>query len=567
MVVSGRARPIGRGDASVSGEARMPDETLHLCTQMRLPQELAEGAAARAIEENPANARDYDKALKLHGVQSASALPEATRLALPVGKMWAPGRTLRVHLNGGSPKVRAKVQQYAAEWEQHADIVLMFVDALPAEIRVTFAPGGSWSYLGTENLQIPSDKPTMNFGWFNDTTPDEEFSSTVLHEFGHALGCVHEHQSPAANIPWNKPAVYDYYAREYDWSRADVDHNLFARHSASQTQFTVFDPKSIMLYAIPASLTTNGFSTGWNYVLSDTDKAFVRASYPKACFRVFHQGWRNNGQMWKQSTADGRVWSRDDYLAGVGLSAGPSAVLYKGALYLFHQGAGETGALWFSVQTNGRWSADTRVPNTSLSASPSAVVFQDKLHVFHQGAGNSGALWFNVFDGSAWAGDRQVPNTTLSAGPSAVVFGGKLYVFHQGAGNSGALWFNVFDGSTWAGDKQVPNTSLSAGPSAAVFGGKLYVLHQGAGNNGTLWFNVFDGSTWAGDKQVPNTSLSASPCAVTNGDGDRLCVFHQGGYENGQLWCNSFDGTRWLGDVQAPNTSLSSGPGAVWTPA
>ncbi len=51
----------------------------------------------------------------------------------------------------------------------------------------------------------------MNFGWFDDSTPDNEFSRTVIHEFGHALGCVHEHSSPAATIPWNRDAVYAYY--------------------------------------------------------------------------------------------------------------------------------------------------------------------------------------------------------------------------------------------------------------------------------------------------------------------------------------------------------------------
>ena len=35
----------------------------------------------------------------------------------------------------------------------------------------------------------------MIFSWFS--------ISTVMHEFGHALGLKHEHQSPNANIQWN----------------------------------------------------------------------------------------------------------------------------------------------------------------------------------------------------------------------------------------------------------------------------------------------------------------------------------------------------------------------------
>jgi len=52
----------------------------------------------------------------------------------------------------------------------------------------------------------------MNFGWFDDNTSDSEFSRTVIHEFGHALGMIHEHQHPLAAIPWDKDKVYTYYA-------------------------------------------------------------------------------------------------------------------------------------------------------------------------------------------------------------------------------------------------------------------------------------------------------------------------------------------------------------------
>lgn len=51
----------------------------------------------------------------------------------------------------------------------------------------------------------------MNFGWFTNYTSDTEFSRTIIYEFGHALGLHHEHQSPTANIQWNKEKVYEYY--------------------------------------------------------------------------------------------------------------------------------------------------------------------------------------------------------------------------------------------------------------------------------------------------------------------------------------------------------------------
>ena len=60
--------------------------------------------------------------------------------------------------------------------------------------------GGSWSYIGTDALHIPKESKTMNLGFID--------RSTVMHEFGHALGLIHEHQSPfKGGFGWNKEEV------------------------------------------------------------------------------------------------------------------------------------------------------------------------------------------------------------------------------------------------------------------------------------------------------------------------------------------------------------------------
>lgn len=51
----------------------------------------------------------------------------------------------------------------------------------------------------------------MNFGWMWDRVPAEDLRATILHEFGHALGLVHEHQYWWSQLYWNIPEVY----REY----------------------------------------------------------------------------------------------------------------------------------------------------------------------------------------------------------------------------------------------------------------------------------------------------------------------------------------------------------------
>src|SRR3712207_1382883 len=115
----------------------------------------------------------------------------------------------------------------------------------------------------------------MNYGWLSPDSPHDALHRVVIHEFGHALGCIHEHQNPAGGIPWNKDAVYRYYLETQGWSEEDVDQNIFRKWDTTHTQYSKFDEKSIMLYAIPKELTLNGYEVGWNRELSDMDKRFI----------------------------------------------------------------------------------------------------------------------------------------------------------------------------------------------------------------------------------------------------------------------------------------------------
>lgn len=527
---------------------------LHVCTEISLPADKIEEASARAVAENPANAtpsQGFASDGKPDAILGDTGPPE---IALPTAKLWLPGRTLRVRMIGGSNLVRSKVQQYALTWCQYANLVITFVDSGDAEIRISFNPGGSWSYVGTDCLTIPANSPTMNYGWFNDNTPDNEFSRVILHEFGHAVGCIHEMSSPAETIQWNKPAVYAYYLRTQGWNQAEVDRQIFSVYSAETTTFSRFDPQSIMLYSIPAELTTNGFSVGWNRVLSDLDKAFIGQVYPAPLY-ILHQGQNNNGSLWSLGTVNLQNWTNDTPVSNVGISYGPSAAWFQDKLYVLHEGSGDNHELWCNTFSNYQWTGDTKVPNVGTSCSPSVVVYKGKLYVFHQGTGNNGEMWYNVHDGNNWTGDKRVNNTGMSAGPGAVVFQDKLYVFHQGMSNNGWLWVNIFDGNSWSGDHQVPNTGISAGPSAVVYNGKIYCFHQGQSNNNQLWYNVFDGSKWAGDTVVSNTGIQDGPEAIVVGG--NILVFHEGGK---WLWYNTFNGSSWAGDKQAPNTGISYKP-------
>jgi len=189
--------------------------------------------------------------------------------------------TLRVRFLGGSSYVQSKVRQHAVQWSQYANMNFEFVDSEPSDIRISFDEGsGSWSYVGRNNQYISSQRATMNFGWFTDRTSDTEFRRTTLHEFGHALGLSHEHQHPLADIDWNVEAVYAYYSRTQDWSRSDVDNNIFDKYGTGNTNYSAYDPLSIMHYYIPRSLVVGNWTARSNSTLSSTDQAFIQAMYP-----------------------------------------------------------------------------------------------------------------------------------------------------------------------------------------------------------------------------------------------------------------------------------------------
>jgi hypothetical protein len=100
---------------------------------------------------------------------------------------------------GGDPELHVRVRAVAAKWTGPgmANVEFLFLDNGPADIRIVFGPGqGSWSYLGTQCRQVDPSEPTMNYGWLTPNAPDDVLRPVVLHEFGHALGLIHEHQHP-----------------------------------------------------------------------------------------------------------------------------------------------------------------------------------------------------------------------------------------------------------------------------------------------------------------------------------------------------------------------------------
>jgi hypothetical protein len=245
-------------------------QPIKTCIDRYLPEEDILKASELAIQENPANEAQGQEGLS------------DQELALVTGKKWENGKILKVAFLDGDPDVQAKIQPLAHLWSEYANITFDFGNHAEPHIRISFAQVGSWSHLGTDALLIPDDQATMNYGWLRPDSADEEYDRVVVHEFGHALACIHEHQNPATDIPWDEEKVYAYYTGPpNNWPKSQVFQNLLQKYNGTITQFSAFDKASIMLYPIPNEHTIGDYEVGWNRVLSELDKSMIAKMYPR----------------------------------------------------------------------------------------------------------------------------------------------------------------------------------------------------------------------------------------------------------------------------------------------
>ena len=123
----------------------------------------------------------------------------------------------------------------------------------------------------------------MNFGWLTPTSTQQEVEEVVLHEFGHALALIHEHQHPEADIPWDRDTVIrELSGPPNNWDLATIELNVFQGFDRDQVRTTPYDPTSIMHYPFPAHWRKDKVVGKNNTTLSDGDVELLESLYPFA---------------------------------------------------------------------------------------------------------------------------------------------------------------------------------------------------------------------------------------------------------------------------------------------
>ena len=217
-------------------------------------------------------------------------------------KLWNIGHALKICFMDGSPHARKAVVEAFLEWASHTQGLSIDTGAAPnyrqcssepVYVRVSFSRPGNWSYVGTDASRVDDiSEPTLNIseylGALMPLNPEQAYG-TALHEAGHALGLLHEHQHEDAacssELDW-KYLITELGKPPNEWSEEKIRQNISALIESENIIGGGYDRSSIMHYYFPPSWFTNRRAAKCfrekMTELSEGDKFAINKLYPKS---------------------------------------------------------------------------------------------------------------------------------------------------------------------------------------------------------------------------------------------------------------------------------------------
>jgi hypothetical protein len=251
-----------------------------VCTPKSLPREQWIEAARTAAAENPANHPPLER---LHLVMRGFA-PTKEAIAVLTTKYWRGGGVrLRVAFLDNPPSaLRSRILSHMNAWAKTANVKFVQSSTDP-QVRIARTESdGYWSYVGTDILHIRRNEPTMNLEAFSMTTPDSEFHRVVRHETGHTLGFPHEHMRRELVNRIDPAKAIAYFAQTDGWNEQMVREQVLTPIEERSLLGTAHaDPRSIMCYQIPGTITRDGQPIVGGVDIDASDYAFAGKLYPK----------------------------------------------------------------------------------------------------------------------------------------------------------------------------------------------------------------------------------------------------------------------------------------------
>ena len=253
-----------------------------VCLPKQLPKKLWVSAARIAIEINPMNRPRLERlAMLIPGFN-----PTPDRISVATTKYWhTKGVRLTVGFLDNPPvALRTRILSHMNAWNKRCNVRFVASNTNP-QVRIARADGrngGYWSYLGVDILSIPSDEATMNLEGFTMNTPESEFRRVVRHETGHTLGSPHEHMRRELVALIDPKKAIAFFGATQGWDPDMVRRQVLTPIEESSLFGTAHaDPKSIMCYQIPGTITKNGQPIIGGLDIDALDYSFMAKIYPK----------------------------------------------------------------------------------------------------------------------------------------------------------------------------------------------------------------------------------------------------------------------------------------------